>query len=238
MRHQITQGTSKIISLQVYLDGVAITPSSCSVYVFKPGADALNDTNTDNILCSGTASISTNTLSYTISSSYTTEANLGEGYRVRWNYSYGGVDYRDFTFMDFVKQEMRIVITDEDLKISESILTRSSGGYPNSQTSWKNQIEMAFQVLYQDILSRKGIRPNLLLDQEQLRLLQIYKTLEIIFSSETADDRDLYQYKMERYSKLYSDLLETVVLYFDRDNDGAFNTNDKTHPQYWVRKIR
>jgi len=194
------------IKVYVYEDGVAITPSSASISIRLSNSS-------DYAVEDESMTISSNEITYTLSSSYIDdllEDNIAEIKMIYNSNTY----YFNFIF-DIVLNRLYVNITDDDLKKYSPEMANQLW---SSESNYQNQIEEAFNVIQRD-LKNAGQRPYLLIDGSQIRELLIVKTFELIYFDFSKSEDDIFWSKYKDMQEKYSRLIQNMRYKVDTGTD-------------------
>lgn len=109
---------------------------------------------------------------------------------------------------------------------------------PSGESDFSRYRDAAWRILNRDLI-RKGRRPELVLDSWALVDLHISKTLEILFKDLTTylgDGR--YLDLADRYRDQYAEQWGSLVLKYDRDEDGTIDASEgeALHPVIFLNR--
>jgi len=81
-------------------------------------------------------------------------------------------------------------------------------------------------------------RLQVYLTDPAIYMVHLYKSLELIFESITAEPGDLFEQKAERYRQLYEQEFATLVTVYDTNGDGVVDGADNLKQLKQVRFTR
>ena len=213
----IERGKTTSLTLTLFTDaGVAEAgQSSATLSVFAGGKTILDAVAADSV----------EPPVYSMAGSVTTDAPLSTEWLLEWKVVEPGpvtVTYHEAAYL--VRRELLSTITDTDLlKYHSDLLTDHLG--PDDTTFVDKRREAWVHV--QKHLINNGRRPDLIIDAWELRELEIFKTLEMVFrdsSQEIGDAR--YTDLAAEYSQMYRDAWAQVNFRYDDDEDGKVDEDD------------
>lgn len=209
----------------------AFTPSA--VVTDAAGADVALSAGTYTLYAGSKQIYTTSTLTYTptgtvattaaISAATTADESLSDRWLETWDVTVGG-ESRTFDRPCYlVRRELHMTLTDTDLIARHSDIAALRD---TDQTTYEAQRGDAWVTLIQWLI-QKGNRPQLIVDDWQLREVHRALTLEIIFTdfaSSVGDGR--YKELAERYRKDAIEEFDRLALTYDFDEDGFIDDGE------------
>lgn len=163
-------GVDSIISAPVYRDGALVAPSSATVTIY--------DANNVVIVSAGSATLSGDVASYTVSGATTSSLTPADGWRFDWSILVsGGLTLQAVTDGSLVLRRLRPVVADLDLLGYHPALSRLR---PATESSWQDYLDSAWREV-ESMLIGSGKRPWLIISPHSLRLLHLHRTLAAIY---------------------------------------------------------
>lgn len=220
----IERGREQTASCPVQLGGAAVTPTDGSVRLLRPsGAVAYEG---DITLVGGVPTATLPTLA--------SEA-LGEGWRIVWLLTLGGVVRSFSRDAALVRQLLYPVVSDADLIRRHSDLASLR---PSGSTSYRDQLEEAWADLL-GRLRQKGSLPHLIMSAQDLRSVHMYMTLALIFRdftiTATADSK--WSTLATYYDGAAADAFKALTFKYDPDLTGTASTKRAASPAGFLTEI-
>jgi len=215
--NEAVKGYDYPIEVKIYEEGTQKVPSSATITVKSPGGTAQVEDVAMAVAGSGT-------LTYTLDSAYT--AKLWENAVIEIEYVISTVIYKAVFMFDVVLNKLKISVIDADLKeyypkLAEDIWTE--------QSNYDDQIQEAFKQVKRDI-KNKGKRTCMLIDGTQIRELIIHKSFEIIFFSMIKEEGDKWDIRHQKEQEVYKEQLEKILIFYDEDESGLIDEDEKRMP--------
>lgn len=209
-RTQIAKDLGGTLTLNMYVAGTQVTPTSATLTVLLPGGSALATPVTD-----AAATLSTSTLTYALSAG--NSSVLGANYTAKWLVTYQSVVYPVIQLFDVVRTPLLNVVVPADLARRHPDLTDS---LYSTESNAQKYIEDAYFDVFQ-IIDAKGKRPHLVLSSESLRRPIEELALSKFFAAriKTRDDRWAYLYEMHKSE--FDRTIQTIPYVYDIDDSGT-----------------
>lgn len=165
---------------------------------------------------------------YTLVAGATADVALSTRWQERWNLTIGSdvlVFKRPIYICRFLP---RSVIVDEDLFTRHRQLARLRD---RDDTNYSTQRAEAFTWIERKLINA-GNRPELILDNSELREAHIFKSLHIIYRDHAAsvNNDERYQDLADEYEQKAIREFDTIHLTYDSDEDGLDNEVSKRNP--------
>lgn len=218
---------SYTFELSVYIDGSQDVLSDVSVVVYGSDGNELVDTDgTDfpstscDIDENGTASFSL------VGSSYFPTVDSDEDQRcfVIWT----AIDSNDsvwefYEFFNITKYHFYVLIKDSDLTQRDFELSNIR---PSGWSNYSGIIEEACGDVYDDFRNFRIDQPELIMTDNRLRTLQIYKTMELIYFQFSNEIDDKYWTLGKKYESRYWDSFHSFMNTLPIDSNESGNIDD------------
>jgi hypothetical protein len=206
--NEIFKETAEVLTLDVFVDGVAATIAASPVPTYTVYDSGKNEK------ASGNLTISTNSLSATIAD--TVFDTLQENCFIEFNFTIGSQAYYIVEYFHVVKRKMYCMVTDLDIKKYYPDLLPDK--LWNSQSTINDQIQLAFRDVQLDIFNR-GNRIRLIPNNMAIKKLIELKTLLILFEAFYREDDDVWMNRMERIEEKYRTQFDGTRFEYDADEN-------------------
>lgn len=217
----VIRGEVAVLTAELFLAGgsiPAVNVAQSSISIFAGGKTIID---ADPITAPGSVP------TYTLAAAATADEALSDRWIERWDIEFVGIDpgaNNPITRPVYlVRNSVHPAITDVDLELLHSDLTDLSD--PDAG-NFINQRGDAWDILNK-MLIQKGNRPQLVVDDWQLRDLHRYLTLEIIFrdfSQSVGDGR--YRELANEYASKAAAEFGLLTLAYDFDEDGRADAGE------------
>lgn len=176
-----------------------VNPESASYTIYNPGGGI--HTGPTSAVVSGTYATVT----------FPSTGQWLQGWRIEVTSTSGSLTWYNNIYVDTVKQELRPLLTDDDLFDAYPILTDKKW---TGETDWRRQKQLAWDELFLSIKAR-GFRPALTNPtSEELRQAHLNLTLANIFRGMFVEPGDrwyiLYELHMNRYATTFEQAMATL----------------------------
>ena len=166
---QIERDRDTPLSLTVYHQASAVTPSSGTVSVYDAAGVA--------VVSGAAVTMSGSTATYTVLASAVAGKSFGAGWRVEWTLTmpdtYSHLFRNDAAL---VKVRYGVLTTDQDLY---DLHPELASYLPAGQTTWQAQRERAYANVYARLESR-GRPPYLIVGRTGIKEIELYEALSIV----------------------------------------------------------
>jgi hypothetical protein len=165
----VEKGVDSILQAPVYRDGALVEPTSatCAVY---------DSSNTS--VSSGSATITGDVATYTVSAASTSSRTPEEGWRLEWVITLSdGEVLRPAVEAVLALRRLRPVVSDQDLLRYHPALTRRR---PSTETSYQDYLDATWREVEAKLIA-SGKRPWLVISPQALRGYHLSLTLSAIY---------------------------------------------------------
>jgi hypothetical protein len=211
----VQRGADVSLDLDIYSDaGDQQTTTSGTVDIYLGGKQIVD----------GAAITAGAPSTYALAAATTSSESLSDEYLEVWTVVISGTTYTLHVEGYLVRRAYYPSITDTDLSDRQSELatfSASLGGYQKYRDEANTVVQLE--------LLQRGRRPWLVFDRYVLRLLQIYKALELLngdFKTIMGDGK--YERRQSEFAALYADLLGTANFRYDDNESGTIDNEDHT----------
>jgi hypothetical protein len=165
---------------------------------------------------------------YTLAAATTTDVSLSARWQERWNLTIGTDPHVFIRPIYVVRFIPRSVIVDADLFTRHRQLSRLRD---RDDTNYSPQRAEAFTWIERRLINA-GNRPELLLDNSELREAHIFKSLHIIYRDHAASVNSDQRYVdlADEYEQKAIREFDSIHLTYDTDNDGIDGEEYKRNP--------
>jgi len=213
----IVRGVDSALYLRIEQAGVAVTPSTLTVSVYRPDGSAL---------VTAAAVTPAATSVYTVPAAATTGEALGDLWRVEWTATISGVPtvYRNEAAL--VRTKLHPVITDTDLYNIASGLDPTSATALTSETTYTTWRDEAWNQINARIIGQ-GQRPWLVMSPVAIRDAHLYLSLALIFEDLATRLNEAYEMRAASYRRHYEAAWTRLNFRYDADEQGQAVDDDR-----------
>jgi len=227
----IVQNKLHTLALYVYQGKKPAVPSEASVSVYNASNSAVVDAQGMTVAADGK-------LTYAIAAATTSGEARGEGWRVEYAITLGGVVHHQRNTAALIKHELHPVVTSQDLYRRVKALDPDGDAPITRYVDHQDFVDDAWTSILDRLLAA-GTRYNLVMDPWVFRESHIALALSRIYddiksrpgaSSEYADDA-------ERYREEYDAAWDRLTFTYDTDDDGRADGDGKrrtTRQTLWL----
>lgn len=94
---------------------------------------------------------------------------------------------------------------------------------------FRKKIEFAWEVLMKYVRAQ-GLRPALIMESQELKVIHIYKTLQLVCVDFIKEPQDVWSLLADKYKELYDQELTTLRFAYDADESGAVSEAEQEKP--------
>ena len=219
----MVRGRANALSCPLYSAGALVEPTgTVSIY------DHANDLQVSGAAITVTGKVAT--YSYNPASSL----QLGEGWRVEWALTAGGITsvYRNDAAL--VRHELHPVVTDRDLFRRVTALDPNGVAPLSSVADYQDYIDEAWAIITLRLISR-GNRPNLVMTPSALRQTHLQLTLAGIFDDFATRLNQAYAEIAASHRGQYEAAWGDLRFEYDSDDDGQSDGRERraASPSIW-----
>jgi|TARA_R110000744_G_scaffold81102_5_gene159528 hypothetical protein len=212
----IEKGADSSLVASVYLDGALVEPTSATVTVYNASNEKVVD--------AGVATIASSKASYTVTGATTSGQALGDGWRIEWAITIGGVVTNSQNNGSLVRWRNFCPIADQDIYRRVGALNPNSAAVISSQTTYQDSLDEAHVTISQKLVAA-GRRPWLIMSPSSLREVYLHLALSYIYDNLSASLSNVdFLEKAGQHREEYSAAFRALNFVYDLNEDGQGDT--------------
>lgn len=189
---ELVRGVASSLTITTTRDGAALNISAATATLYKPDGS---------VASTGSATVSSNTATFSVLGTVTSSEDPGEGWRVAWVLTLsGGIAWQAQNTVEVVLYSVACPVAPADLLRREEALTNIEAGSPTALLA--DAILEAWRTV-RSSLRQKGRRPYLVLSSADVYEVVVCKALELAYRRVAVEAESVEAAKAAEYREQY-----------------------------------